>query len=939
MAKTEGKEHPKIFISYSHEDKDWVRNWLVPKLEAEGIQTHIDYRDFGLGGLSTINMERAVEQCAKTLLVLTPHWVASKLTQFEGAMAQTLDPIGTEKRILLVMREDCDIPTRLKIFTYADFRKEGDWVFQLGRLSKQIKEDFAKLESPKVVYSPLGEDKVEIARLPSSGYELFGRQKELKLLDEAWESGKTNIVGFVAYGGTGKSTLINKWIERMRWDNYRGAKRVYGWSFYSQGTGERVTSADTFINETLKWFGDPDPKDGSEWEKGKRLARLVRKEKTLLILDGMEPLQSDVDFEKGKIKDNALAMLVTELAKENSGLCVITTREDVPDIKRYAQTAKIVNIHQISDEAGRELLKIRGIQGTDAQLEQATRDFGNHALAINLLASYLHGIGGHHISNAEKIADIDVPVDKGKHPRRVMEAFDKRFGKGAKGEILRIMGLFARPAELKAIEAVRAAPAIAGLTEYLQKVGEAQWIGLLQELRDCKLLAQQSKCNPGVIDCHPLVREHFGEKLKNERPDAWKEGHGRLYEYYKGVPTKELPDTLEEMEPLFRAVYHGCAAGEPTKVWDGVFWRRIYRGNEKYSMHKLGAFGSDLGAVACFFEKVWDRPAAGLSEHRKALVLSLAGFDLRAVGRLYEATGPMKADLRMSVEQEDWRGAPIAAGNLSELYLTLGEVEKAVEHGRRCVEYADKSRDVFWLMGSRTILADALHKAGEVEESKQLFEEAEVMQKKMQPEYRYLYSVQGYRYCDLLLANGKAREVKERAKQTLEWSTAQGFLLDIALDKLSLGRAWLEELRIEKLEGRNREKCLTEAKKWLNEAVDGLRKQGAQEFIPLGLLVRAGYYRVAGDYEKAWGDLDETREIAERGEMKLFLADYHLEAAKLALSESSRAVEQGNRRPFFAEATEGEQNAKKHYEEAKRLIEECGYHRRDKELEELKGRI
>ena len=54
-----------------------------------------------------------------------------------------------------------------------------------------------------------------------------------------------------------------------------------------------------------------------------------KREKTLLLLDGMEPLQSSLDFERGKIKDPALAVLVTELAKENPGLCVITTREPV----------------------------------------------------------------------------------------------------------------------------------------------------------------------------------------------------------------------------------------------------------------------------------------------------------------------------------------------------------------------------------------------------------------------------------------------------------------------------------------------------------------------------------------------------------------------------------------------------------------------------------
>lgn len=58
----------KIFISYSSKNADWVKNWLVPKMESQGVPAHVDYRDFEIGVPSVINMERAVEeQCAKTI--------------------------------------------------------------------------------------------------------------------------------------------------------------------------------------------------------------------------------------------------------------------------------------------------------------------------------------------------------------------------------------------------------------------------------------------------------------------------------------------------------------------------------------------------------------------------------------------------------------------------------------------------------------------------------------------------------------------------------------------------------------------------------------------------------------------------------------------------------------------------------------------------------
>ncbi len=64
-----------VFISYSHHDVDWVKNWLLARLESAGLRVCIDFRDFELGAPSIVNMENAVKRSAKTLLVLTPTWV------------------------------------------------------------------------------------------------------------------------------------------------------------------------------------------------------------------------------------------------------------------------------------------------------------------------------------------------------------------------------------------------------------------------------------------------------------------------------------------------------------------------------------------------------------------------------------------------------------------------------------------------------------------------------------------------------------------------------------------------------------------------------------------------------------------------------------------------------------------------------------------------
>ena len=52
-----------------------------------------------------------------------------------------------------------------------------------------------------------------------------------------------------------------------------------------------TSSADEFLDAALGWFGDPDPRIGMAWEKGEKLAKLIAHRRTLLVLDGLEPLK------------------------------------------------------------------------------------------------------------------------------------------------------------------------------------------------------------------------------------------------------------------------------------------------------------------------------------------------------------------------------------------------------------------------------------------------------------------------------------------------------------------------------------------------------------------------------------------------------------------------------------------------------------------------
>ena len=83
----------------------------------------------------------------------------------------------------------------------------------------------------------------------------------------------------------------------------------------------------------------------------------------------------------------------------------------------------------------------------------------------------------------------------------------------------------------------------------------------------------------------------------------------------------------------------------------------------------------------------------------------------------------MQAALESGIVQEDWSNAARQANNLSELFLSSGDLPLALESARQSVEFADRSQDAFLRQSNRSSLADTLHYAGQMSEIEELFRE------------------------------------------------------------------------------------------------------------------------------------------------------------------------------------------------------------------------
>lgn len=583
--------------------------------------------------------------------------------------------------------------------------------------------------------------------------------------------------------------------------------------------------------------------------------------------------------------------------------------------------AEVEVLSGLEPGAGAELLRWLGVRGRQSQLEDAAKTEHGHPLALRLLGSHLAlwRRGDVRLWKINKDHWATTEIHEWLRPR--IRQQQPWLTGTPEEQWLHLLGVLDLPIDEAAVEVLLAEPAIPGLTDQLCGLPRAALLEMQKRLqKDARLLVDSD--SPGWLEAQPLLKQYFAQELRLEKPEAFRSAHQRLFAHYTQA-APDLPDTLEEMLPLYRAITHGCMAGFRQKALDEVYWRRIHRGSEGFSWLKLNASRADLEALAYFFEEPWLLPAKELRLEDQTWLLNAAAFCLRGLGILQDAIFPLEIGLESRVSAQDWRSAAGIAGNLSEVHLFQGEIERAVGLANQSVTFANRTRDSSQLLSRWATLADALHQAGRTEDAGPLFRQAELLESEIHPSFPYLHSLQGFQYCDLLLgtaergaagcleagANGVLAcvDVEGRATWALELSESNRWLFYIALDQLTLGRTRLYRAILEE---RTNSESFSLALENVQQALEGLRYAGAENHVPRALLTRAWLLCHLGKPDDASRDLEEADEIAQLGAMRLHLADVALYRARLFHDSSALA-------------------------EARRLIDVCGYGRRLPELTHL----
>ena len=359
---------------------------------------------------------------------------------------------------------------------------------------------------------------------------------------------------------------------------------------------------------------------------------LLNKMPSLLILDGLEPVQEQTDHHDSRIRDVAIASLLRCLAFQNKGLCVITSRLPVSELAVFESTTlQTVDVSGISESDGEALLRDHGVIGESIELRQAAREVAGHCLTLQLLGSLIHDEYRGDIHARRYIFHLIKGTSRdAEHAFQVMSAYERSLGKESL-EILYFLSLFDRPVSVADIHLIRSQLVGGGIIEEVKQMSIYGIQFQIELLRRAKLVLPEDGDEAAKADVHPLVREFFAMRFSKVDPTEWINSNRGLSRYFANSAPK-IPMLPKELDPLLRSIVHATRAGDHYKALHEIYNARIMCGETDHAVNHLTSLGAVVSALSSFFEEGnWKVPSPVFDYEDRLFLLEEAGRHLTAL--------------------------------------------------------------------------------------------------------------------------------------------------------------------------------------------------------------------------------------------------------------------------------------------------------------------
>lgn len=368
-----------FFISYSRNDRQWAE-WLAWQMEESGYMTVMQAWDFGAGSDFVEEMNRAASQAARTIAVLSDHYLKSEFCAAEWHAAFADDPTGKLRKLLPVRVRECDPDGLLKVRNYIDLVGLDEAAAKETLLAK-LKDERAKPTSAPPFPAPaasLADSERTVTAKPrfpgalppvwnvphQPNPHFVGRAALLAAVHEALTSTQAAALTAIhGLGGVGKTQLATEYAYQ------RAAEYEIVWWVRAEETA--TLASDFSALAAQLGLPEQDARETPVIVEAVRRA-LTRRGGWLLVFDNARGAED----------------LRAYLPGSRSGHVLITSRD-----ANWGQLARKLEVTTLAPaDAVQFLLERSGQRDAQAAAELA-KDLGYLPLALNQAAAYIEAAG------------------------------------------------------------------------------------------------------------------------------------------------------------------------------------------------------------------------------------------------------------------------------------------------------------------------------------------------------------------------------------------------------------------------------------------------------------------------------------------------------------------------------------------------------------------
>ena len=236
-----------VFVSYCHEDAEWVNNELLARLKIWRVKHVIDYLDFEPGQSLPTAIQVAVSTSDHVLFVVTEAFARSEWTRRELQETIAKDPAAIQRKAIPVVLHEASVPDELRAIVWCDLSDEQNHDIAWRRLCRSLGGSWNDNVSTNAPSPRPSEESDDMWRTP--------RPKDAGTLKQTAESGsiwQERVAAIRRLGDLFGEGEIN-WLAGLVWNSRFKASRLEA---LKQIAGINSSNSIRLLKEIVEEHGD-----------------------------------------------------------------------------------------------------------------------------------------------------------------------------------------------------------------------------------------------------------------------------------------------------------------------------------------------------------------------------------------------------------------------------------------------------------------------------------------------------------------------------------------------------------------------------------------------------------------------------------------------------------------------------------------------------------